>query len=60
MKKKDFTPIVVDTNAKYSQDSYEMHPLNDERVEKGEFYKLYPDLYHYPQKFFRMYHMNVG
>ena len=36
-----------------------LHPFNDERVEKGEFYKLYPDLRHYPQKFFRMYCMNV-
>ena len=36
-----------------------VHPLNAERVEKGEFYTLYPDLRHYPKKFFKIYRMNI-
>ena len=28
--------------------------------EKGEFYTLYPDLLHFPKKFFNMYHMTVA
>ena len=28
-----------------------IHPLNEDRMEKGEFYTLYPDLCHYPSKF---------
>ena len=36
-----------------------MHPLNDCRVTKGEFYVLYPDLRHFPPRFFRMYRMGV-
>ena len=29
-----------------------VHPLHEDRIEKGEFYTLYPDLRHYPLKFF--------
>ena len=36
-----------------------IHPLNEERMEKGEFYTLYPDLRHYPAKFFQFYRMSV-
>ena len=36
-----------------------IHPLNEDRIEKGEFYNLYPDLRHYPAKFFQFYHMSV-
>ena len=36
-----------------------IHPLNKDRVEKGEFYNLYPDLRHYPAKFFQFYRMSV-
>ena len=36
-----------------------VHPLNDCRVTKGEFYVLYPDLRHFPPRFFRMYRMGV-
>ena len=28
-------------------------------MEKGEFYTLYPDLRHYPAKFFQFYRMSV-
>ena len=37
-----------------------IHPLNEDRIEKGEFYMLYPDLRHYPSKFFQFYHMTVA
>ena len=36
-----------------------VHPLNDCQVTKGEFYVLYPDLWHFPPRLFRMYHMGV-
>ena len=36
-----------------------VHPLNNLRFEKGEFYTHYPDLRHSPTKFFTMYSMNV-
>ena len=36
-----------------------VHPLNDLRNEKGEFYTLYPDLRHFNPRFFRMYRMSV-
>ena len=37
-----------------------VHPLNDLRNEKGEFYTLYADLRHFSPRFFRMYRMSVG
>ena len=37
-----------------------IHPLNKDRMEKGEFYTLYPDLWHYPSKFFQFYQMTVA
>ena len=37
-----------------------IHPLNEDRIEKGEFYNLYPDLRHYPAKFFQLYQMSVA
>ena len=37
-----------------------VHPLNRSRLDKGEFYSLYPDLRHYPQKFFTFYRMPVA
>ena len=36
-----------------------VHPLNDLRNEKGEFYTLYADLRHFNPRFFRMYQMSV-
>ena len=36
------------------------HPLNEDRIEKGEFYNLYPNLRHYPTKFFQFYQMSVA
>ena len=36
-----------------------VHPLDNLRFEKGEFYTHYPDLRHFPAKFFTMYRMNV-
>ena len=36
-----------------------VHPINEDRIEKGEFYTLYPDLRHYPSKFFQFYQMLV-
>ena len=35
-----------------------VHPLNNLRFEKGELYTHYPDLRHFPAKFFTMYRMN--
>ena len=37
-----------------------VHPLNNLRFERGEFYIHYPDLEHFPAKFFTMYRMNVA
>ena len=37
-----------------------VHPINTLRMEKGEFYTLYPDLRHFNPKFFAMYRMNPG
>ena len=36
-----------------------VHPINEMRPEKGEFYILYPDLRHFGPKFFNMYRMSV-
>ena len=36
-----------------------VHPLNELRLDKGEFYTLYPDLRHFVPKFFNMYRMSV-
>ena len=36
-----------------------VHPINEMRMDKGEFYVLYPDLHHFPPKFFNMYRMSV-
>ena len=36
-----------------------VHPINELRAEKGEFYTLYPDLRHFAPKFFNMYRMSV-
>ena len=35
-----------------------VHPLNTTRMGKGEFYTLYPDLWHYPRKFFGVFCMD--
>ena len=35
-----------------------VHPLNRTRTGKGEFYTLYPDLRHYPKKFFAVFRMD--
>ena len=35
-----------------------VHPINEMRLRKGEFYTLYPDLRHFTPKFFAMYRMN--
>ena len=37
-----------------------VHPLNELREAKGEFYTLYPDLRHFPSQFFQLYHMSVA
>ena len=37
-----------------------VHPLNEDRYYKGEFYVLYPDLRNYPTKFFTMYRMSIS
>ena len=37
-----------------------IHPLNKDRIKKGEFYTLYPDLRHYPAEFFQFYQMTVA
>ena len=34
-----------------------VHPLNNHKHEKGEFYHLYQDLRHYPSFFFHMHWM---
>ena len=39
---------------------YWVHPINELRFKKGEFYTLYPDLRHFPHKFFNMYRMTVA
>ena len=31
-----------------------VHPLNNLREEKGEFYSLFPDLRHYNKQFFKL------
>ena len=36
-----------------------VHPLNELRLDKGEFYTLYPNLRHFAPKFFNMYRMSV-
>ena len=36
-----------------------VHPLNELREEKGEFYTLYPDLRHLSPRFVHTYHMSV-
>ena len=36
-----------------------VHPLNHLHIEKGEFYQLYPDLRHFPARFFHYYQMKV-
>ena len=36
-----------------------VHPINKMRPEKGEFYILYPDLWHFGPKLFNMYRMSV-
>ena len=35
-----------------------VHPLNRTRTGKGELYTLYPDLWHYPKKFFGVFRMD--
>ena len=37
-----------------------IHPINSARLEKGEFYTLYPDLRRYDDRFFEMYRMHVS
>ena len=36
-----------------------VHPVNHLREKKGEFYQLYPDLRHFPNKFIGMYRMEI-
>ena len=36
-----------------------IHPLNVERSGKGEFYRLYLDQWHFPEKFFENYRMST-
>ena len=36
-----------------------IHPLNVDRVSKGEFYRLYLDQRHFPDKFFQNYRMST-
>ena len=36
-----------------------VHSLNELRLDKGEFYILYPDLRHFVPKFFNMYRMSL-
>ena len=36
-----------------------IHPLNVERSGKGEFYRLYLDQRHFPEKFFENYRMST-
>ena len=36
-----------------------VHPLNVERVTKGEFYRLYLDQRHFPDKFYSNYRMST-
>ena len=36
-----------------------VHPLNELHEGKGEFYTLYPDLMHFPTRFFRMYQISI-
>ena len=36
-----------------------VHPLNVDRVAKGEFYRLYLDQRHFPDKFFQNYRMST-
>ena len=42
-----------------AQRSFWVHPINDLRKEKGEFYTLYLDLRHYHKCFAGMYRMDV-
>ena len=36
-----------------------VHPINNLRFEKGEFFMLYPDLRKYEDKFFAWYRMSI-
>ena len=36
-----------------------VHPINNLRFEKGEYFVLYPDLRRYEDKFFNWYHMSM-
>ena len=36
-----------------------VHPLNNLRFEKGEFYTLYPDLRKWPSRFYKFYRMSL-
>ena len=36
-----------------------VHPINNLRFEKGEYFVLYPDLCKYEDKFFNWYHMST-
>ena len=36
-----------------------VHPINNLRFEKGEFFMLYPDLHKYEDKFFAWYRMSI-
>ena len=38
---------------------YWIHPLNVDRVSKGEFYRLYLDQRYFPDKFFKNYRMST-
>ena len=40
-----------------SQRQWWVHPLNNSRDEKSEFYFLYPDLWHFKDHFFNYYRM---
>ena len=36
-----------------------MHPINNLRFEKGEYFVLYPDLHKYEEKFFNWFRMST-
>ena len=43
----------------YLERDFWVHPINENRYIKGEFYTLYQELRQYPEKFFRWYRMSM-
>ena len=43
----------------YLERDFWVHPINENRYIKGEFYSLYQELRQYPEKFFRWYRMSM-